>query len=211
MREYHKIQSVFKRDPDNNYRTFLTGEWTTPEFEYLQDAKWRVTEKIDGTNMRIIVTQTNAFVMGRTERADIHKDLLAHCQEVGDVAVAAGMAGLTLYGEGYGAGIQKGGGDYRPDKGFILFDVAVSETGQFLQWADVKDIAWRLDIPIVHEYEPKTLFQAVYRMAWGHTWLSMVGDRVEAEGIVLRPMVELLDGRGNRVITKLKHKDFASA
>ena len=33
-------------------------------------------------------------------------------------------------------------------------------------------------------------------------------DGPAAEGIVARPSVELLDRRGKRIITKLKHKDF---
>ena len=32
---------------------------------------------------------------------------------------------------------------------------------------------------------------------------------VWAEGLVMRPAIELLDKRGRRIITKIKHKDFA--
>lgn len=32
--------------------------------------------------------------------------------------------------------------------------------------------------------------------------------KFEAEGIVARPLVELRDRAGHRIITKLKHKDF---
>ncbi len=37
MKKYHKIQSVFKRDAKNNHKTFLLGEYSRPEFEYLKD------------------------------------------------------------------------------------------------------------------------------------------------------------------------------
>ena len=45
---------------------------------------------------------------------------------------------ITLYGEAYGARIQRGGGDYRRDGGvsFRLFDVLVAEK-HWLTWANV--------------------------------------------------------------------------
>lgn len=54
MKEYHKIKTVFSRDPDTNFRTLLIGEWAIPEFEYLALNKWVFTEKVDGTNIRIM-------------------------------------------------------------------------------------------------------------------------------------------------------------
>jgi len=50
MNKYHKISTVFKRDPENNFKTLLFGEFATPELEYLQDNMWVFTEKVDGTN-----------------------------------------------------------------------------------------------------------------------------------------------------------------
>ena len=54
MKEYHKIHTVFKRDPANKYRTLLMGEYSHPEFAYLRYNDWVFTEKVDGTNIRII-------------------------------------------------------------------------------------------------------------------------------------------------------------
>jgi len=51
MSEYPKIQSIFKRDELTH--KFLS-EFSLPEFEYLQLNIWEFTEKIDGTNIRII-------------------------------------------------------------------------------------------------------------------------------------------------------------
>ena len=34
MTEYHKIQSIFKRDMTSKRKTLIEGEWTLPEFEY---------------------------------------------------------------------------------------------------------------------------------------------------------------------------------
>ena len=53
MKEYHKIQTVFKRDPSTNHKTLLMDDYSLPEFEYLKNNHWIFTEKIDGTNIRV--------------------------------------------------------------------------------------------------------------------------------------------------------------
>ena len=204
---YHKIQSVFKRDPDNNYRTFLYGEWADEVFGYLADNLWYATEKIDGTNCRIHVYEDDIYVGGRTEQAELHNDLFVHLEDVGIRALEQeGFDGLTLFGEGYGAGIQKGGA-YRDDKGFILFDVMVTETGIFLHQEDVQDIADRISIPMVFPTWQGILTNAVHIFQDGDVIESFAREG-QAEGWVLRPKVELCNRRGGRVITKLKVKDF---
>jgi hypothetical protein len=46
----------------------------------------------------------------------------------------------VLYGEGYGAGIQKGGGQYRKVQAFCLFNVLVADKW-WLDWSNVGDVA----------------------------------------------------------------------
>lgn len=53
MSEYHKIQSVYKREPTGT-RHLIEGEWTLPEFEYLANNPWTFTEKVDGGSSTII-------------------------------------------------------------------------------------------------------------------------------------------------------------
>ena len=110
---------------------------------------------------------------------------------------------MCLYGEGFGAKIQKGGGNYRKDQGFVLFDVVID--GIFLKREDVEDIANKLDIESVPIVGYGTLEDAVKTAKEG--FCSNWGP-FKAEGIVARPSVELLDRRGYRVITKIKCKDF---
>lgn len=52
MKEYHKIQTCFKRDEKT--KRIIEGDWTLPEFEYLKDCQWVFTEKVDGTNIRVM-------------------------------------------------------------------------------------------------------------------------------------------------------------
>ena len=201
MKEYHKIQSVFKRNPDNNYRTFLS-EYAEDSFAYLADLMWVGTEKIDGTNMRLHVDEGIVQIGGRTDKAQIPADLYAVMQVMGEM-LGEDYWGLTFYGEGYGAGIQKGGGDYRDDQGFILFDILAGDI--WLRREDVAAIAEDFDWLVAPMMFVGTLPEAVIAVRDG--LISMAGFR-DAEGLVLRPTCELRDRRGQRVITKLKTKDF---
>lgn len=51
MEKYQKIQTIYKRDEN---KKVILGNFSRPEFEYLQNVNWRYTEKVDGTNIRII-------------------------------------------------------------------------------------------------------------------------------------------------------------
>ena len=211
MSEYHKIQTIFKRDMASKRKTLMEGDWTLPEFEYLAGNAWTFTEKVDGTNIRVIFKDGAVAFGGRTEDADIPLPLLGRLNErflplarkLGEV-FTDGAA--VLYGEGYGAKIQKGGGHYRADQDFVLFDVRVGPW--WLQRADVEDVAQKLGLDVVPVIGEGTLHDAVAMAKAGirSTW----GD-FQAEGIVARPKVELNTRGGQRLIAKIKCRDFAAA
>jgi hypothetical protein len=113
---------------------------------------------------------------------------------------------MILYGEGYGAGLQKGGNGYIPgDVSFILFDVKIGDV--WLRRTDVGDIAWRLNVPIVPMIGSGTLAEAVVTVRDGFRSWVYGADR-DAEGLVMRPAVELVSRIGKRIIAKVKTKDF---
>ncbi len=135
MDAYHKIQTIFKRDPATNHKTLLIGEYSLPEFEYLQNNIWEFTEKVDGTNIRIGVNDGKLVIKGRTDSVQIPTFLLGTLMDMFDPKLIVdtldfGKSGsdICLYGEGYGAKIQKGGGNYKSDgTNFVLFDVRVGD------------------------------------------------------------------------------------
>lgn len=207
MKTYHKIQTVFKRDPENRCKTLLMGEYSLPEFEYLAGNEWVGTEKVDGTNIRIMFDGERITFGGKTDRAQIPALLVTRLNEVFlpqlDLFKEKFPDGVCLYGEGYGAKIQKGGGNYRPDQDFVLFDVKIGDW--WLQRVNVMNIAFNLNIecvPIIREgtlIEMVQITQAGFASAWGD---------FQAEGIVARPATELKTRGGKRVITKIKRRDF---
>src|SRR6478609_2897532 len=143
MREYPKINAPFKRDGKGK---LIHNDWCMPELEFLAENEWEFTEKVDGTNIRVQLTNlegenVSAAYAGRTDRAQIPGPLLTHLEAVfptyfqwrRDLHAPSGVQRndeltewmneadldvVTLYGEGYGPGIQ-GGGKYREDQSFV--------------------------------------------------------------------------------------------
>lgn len=207
MKEYHKIQSVYKRNPETKRRTFLEGEFSLPEFAYLKDCPWRATEKVDGTNIRVIFDGNTITFGGKVDDAQLSARLVTRLNErflpQRDRFAEIFPKGACLYGEGYGAKIQKGGGNYQPDQDFVLFDVRVGEW--WLQREDVGDVAEKFGLDVVPELGTKTLLQWVDFVAQG---FDSHWGAFPAEGVVLRPEVELRTRGGDRIITKIKQRDF---
>ena len=276
--EFPKIDTLFDRGGDF---TVDTDRVRRPEF--LVPREWLVTEKIDGTNVRVSLEQCreplrfcgheggqpwSVHFYGRTENSQMPTFLLDHlqrtftlekmqnlwrgkpsCDKCGGLGqfdsgepktLTRSYAGhrdyqcdcvetypIALYGEGYGARIQKGGGDYRRDGGvsFRLIDVLVG--GTWLRRADVEDAAKQLGI------EPVPLMRIVERASPAmavsscHAVTADIVDDVrdgldsivaaqegtvgtKAEGVVAFTDPPLFNSRGQRLMWKLKTRDFAA-
>ena len=105
--------------------------------------------------------------------------------------------------EGYGAGIQKGG-CYRSDKSFILFDVLCGGKW-WLEHGQLSDVAEKLGCDRV-PYIGRMNFEEIVNLV-RDGFSSKIGTGM-AEGIVARPIQTLFDRRGERIIIKLKQRDF---
>jgi hypothetical protein len=221
--EYHKINSIQKRHTSGTNKGKFTGEWADPVFEYLQDLPWICREKIDGTNIRIEYTRPDPETVarridGRTDNAQIPAPLYKKLEEYfpADCSNLEGVIDLpnredcsiTLYGEGFGAGIQKGGG-YGPVD-FILFDVKVGDT--WLHEESITGIAKGLGIQRVGIYTGiTTLRQAIDTVRQGRLTSHFWPGIETPEGIVATPAVPLRNCRGSRIIAKVKAVDFAQS
>jgi ATP-dependent RNA circularization protein (DNA/RNA ligase family) len=211
MKKYHKIQTVYFRDPENSYKTLLEGTWAKPEFELLKDINWVCTEKIDGTNIRIMWNGENVRFGGKTDNAQIPTILIGVLQDTFTNEIMSeafpDADNVCLYGEGFGKKIQKGG-NYMPDRAdFILFDVKIGNW--WLTRLANEDIAEKLNIEVVPIIGIWKLEKAIEYVKQG--FISTIADNKQyvAEGLIMKPTTELFNRKGERVIAKIKHKDFA--
>lgn len=213
--EYQKIQTVFLRDEKN---IIIPTMYTQKEIEYLQNNIFECTEKIDGTNIRIEVHGKDIQFKGRTDKADIPPHLLKYLQETFtpekvfralniDPEVGTNENSyVTIYGEGYGVKIQAGGNYIKDGVGFILFDVKVDSW--WLKRENCEEIAEKLEVPIVPVIGYMTLLEAIEYVKKGFKSTIAQNKEYDAEGLVLRTPCGLLGRNGQRLIFKIKTKDF---
>ena len=208
MRTYEKIETVFCRDTDGT-KLLILNDFRNPTIEYLKDNVWAFTEKIDGTNIRVHWDGHKVEFGGRTDKAHIPAHLLDKLNELFRTTEAEelfeqtwGDKDVILFGEGYGPKIQNGGA-YRDDVSFILFDVLVGDNYQEREWVEKTAQMFGIDVvPIVLVGSIEDGVNYVMSHPKSTMGTSMM------EGVVGRPMVELRDRRGERVIVKIKWDDF---
>ena len=212
MIEYVKIETPYVRAEDGS-KKLIEGSFRNETVAYLKDAIWEFTEKIDGTNISIVWDGHKVKFHGRTERAQIPSRLVNHLNEKfgGEVNEEMfeqifGDTPMILFGEGYGAGIQKGGA-YRDDISFILFDVYQPTNEIWLKRDAVEDIAKKMNIEVVPIVCRDTIEGAV-RLVKCNPQSIVAKNGAKMEGVVGRPLVELKDRLGRRVIIKVKVNDY---
>jgi len=209
--EYPKIETLYERDPKTHK---ITPSFTprNPVFGWLNAWEW--TEKIDGTNIRLCWdgVAKKLTLGGRTDNAQLPAKLVAYLD---GKALAEKFeatfpgTNAVVYGEGYGAGIQKGG-IYRKDQALIVFDVMVrGEDGRqwWLSYANAHGVARGLGFDFVPHLGMMTLEEARTMVERGFDSL-IPGATGKAEGLIGRPPETLYDKKGNRLIVKLKTRDF---
>jgi hypothetical protein len=168
---------------------------------------------------------------GKTDNANIHPNLLKHLTENYPKEKVLESLGLkefipveewadhkwqtyddipmlyTIYGEGYGAKIQKAGGNYLSQgNGFIVFDVKVDDL--YLLASARDEIAEKLGAPVVPFIGMMTLDEAIQFVREGFKSRIAENKDFMAEGLVIRNELGLKTRRGERIITKIKTCDF---
>ncbi len=207
--EYHKIWGPYARHisgPDRG--KFIAGDWARPEFEVLQNQDWTWTEKINGTNCRITWDGHKVRFGGRTDEAALRIKALEWLgaqfpEELLEQQFHAGPA--VLYGElcGSDTGVN-GSGNYGRECRFILFDVNVC--GWWLQPDTISTVATQMGLEATLIRLVGSIEEAISFVAGGGPWSSF--GTFEGEGLVGKPPLGLIGRDGDRLMVKLKGKDF---
>jgi len=178
----------------------------------LQFKRVYVTEKIHGTSAHIAWKpegeQVVFFSGGETHSkfvALFDEDKLRSLfkEHFPDVEV-------TIFGEAYGGKQQGMKATYGDTMKFIAFDVKVGET--WLNVPNANDVAKKMELEFVDWEECDTEVETLnhYRdMPSRQAKRNGIEEDKIAEGIVIRPIDEYRDNRGNRVMAKHKRHDFS--
>jgi len=191
--------------PENTkFGDFKKDEFASEEFEYLFNNIWEWSEKLDGTNIRIYIKDDAITIAGRTDNSSIPQHLYTWINswyQTNKTELHKQFPkGVIFYGEGVGKKIQSGG--LFGEQHFKLFDVLI---GDF--WLN-KDIVtslgkqFNLDTPITWL---GTMQEAINKVKTKPK--SSFGD-FDIEGYVGTPTYRLFNAKKERIITKIKVKDF---
>jgi ATP-dependent RNA circularization protein (DNA/RNA ligase family) len=209
MNKYPKIETLFNR---NDKFKVIEGDFRLPEYAIIN--RWLITEKIEGTNIRLWFTKGEYKFAGRTDKAEftvvqnafLHDLCLGILPAVESLLEAYGLTSMTVFGELYGPKIQAGG-NYSRSLEFRIFDIQVNDS----KWLDqtqlnVNATVMGLDTaPILGVLSTQ---EAIEFAKTGFKSTFALNPEYDAEGIVAKPLVPLYDNKGQRVMWKLKARDF---
>lgn len=203
---YPKFYAPYKRKKDSKYL-----DLTQPREEllpYMNDkTRWWVSEKLDGTNTRIIWDGYKVDVKGRTSSSQLQgyqnellRELIQNDNYKFDETF--GTQEVTIYGEAFGGKIQKNPHGVEPQ--FMVFDINID--GIWLDYQSVEKISKNLGL----KYNDHVLFDSWDKVI--DIFKDMKKGRDESdeyfEGLVAVPAHMPLTRLGERVITKIKVADF---
>ena len=212
--KYSKFSSPFVKDDK-----FIN---TMEESQYLPEGKWIKTEKIDGTNIRIILTKPDEkgnrkrFIGSRklilNPEDKVAKQFMDCLKDINLNKIAEYFkevnSTVIIYGEGYGAGVQSGG-IYSPIKNFRVFDIRIGSAYQDFEYTQKVCIDNQLNIvPIIGECRIISYGECIDSLKRFDNTLVNEGVGGKPEGIVYKHDPVLLNKYGERLIFKIKFKDF---
>lgn len=226
--EYTKIDTVLQRDLDGTKR-LIPWSFRDPAVRYLRSLPWEVTEKVDGTNVSIYFDGYRVEIHGRTKAAELPKELMEVLEakflndeteelfeqlfpvkhfhdDAGEQVASDVVTEVSIFGEGIGPKIQKVGKLYGDEYRFLVFDIKVG--GVFLEHSSefYGKIVQAFGLETVPDLPDMTIEEAEEYVKMKPQ--SLVNPKAPMEGLVLRPKVRLYNAKGERIIVKVKCRDY---
>jgi hypothetical protein len=184
--------------------------------EILMFRECYATEKIHGTSAHVSYVHSEKKVtifsggakhehfINLFDQEKLLTSFSANCEE-------HSVEKITVYGEAYGGKLQGMKDTYGPELKFIAFEVLI-EDKYWMEVPRAEAIANKLGFEFVAWEKIETSEEAINA--------AMMADSVQAvrngmgsgkmrEGVVLRPLIELVHQDGGRVICKHKRPEFA--
>lgn len=212
--KYPKLFSPFIKD--DKFRNTEELIYTLPKGD------WVVTEKIDGTNIRIIITKPNdngerevligtrklilntedkssQQFMGCLEEVNLYK-LKEYFKDIDSTVV--------IYGEGYGEGVQTGA-IYSSKKNYRVFDIRIGNAYQDWKYVEKVCLDNQLNIVPVLAIVDQIDYNSCQKILnENQETLIKGGLGGKCEGYIFKIEPVLLNKYGERLIFKAKFRDF---
>lgn len=119
------------------------------------------------------------------------------------------MNDVTIFGEAYGGSQQGMSETYGKELKFVAFDVKIGEA--WLSVPDAEDVTKHFGLEFVAYAKVNANIETLdtYKTSSSvQATRNGIDDFKEREGIVLRPLMECRDNRGNRIMSKHKNDTF---
>lgn len=200
-KEFKKRKLTIPRNRNNKYRELLLYQ--------LGNTPWQYKRKLDGENLRVYWDGEQALWNGKSNKFQCGSELTdfmnnTFLEEIFEEKFGRDKA-VYLFGEHMGPKSQ--GNELGLKKSeFVLYDVQIN--GTWLQGENVKEVAKYFGVKTCYDFMPDeelcnfcgSLYDLINRVA--------DGDFKNWEGIVATPCVECRYQNGDRVIVKIKNKDY---
>lgn len=209
--KYPKTLNYWKRDSKGKLLSDVAKE------EFKQIKTWRITEKIDGTNVRILLIDGKVIIGSRRyieldAKFNMHQGLL---DKVKSIFTEEAMnkkfpnINVVIFGEGFGAKIQSGG-RYRSEQDFILFDVVVyGKRDYWLNRNNQEDIATHFGVEIVPEWNEQCTIEEIIDLVKNKVYSTVSDDpKLIIEGVIARTDPLMFFQDGTPIKFKMKVKDL---
>jgi len=212
---YPKISTLWKRGDNFGVQP---GVWGLPEFECIN--LWDYYEKIDGMNVSFDFFRGVPWpevtpgleIRGRGLDTNWKMDQMNYLRSIsasiGDYVRKSmdehQLKSYEIFGELYGPGIQKGG-VYGDRILFRMFDIRVDEE-VWLDMSALEEASMGLMIQTAPLIGRTTAIEISDQVSYGIP--SRIAESHIMEGVVARPTARLYNMKGERVMFKLKTKDF---
>lgn len=165
-------------------------------------------EKVHGTSSHIQFKDNKlSFYSGGAKYADFIQlfdsvELLKKLQIIG--------CDVVIYGEAYGGKMQRWSHTYGNTLKFVAFDVKINNL--WLCVPDAEQFIKNIGLSFVPYVKISTSIEELNKQRDKDSELAKccgISDSRKSEGIVIRPLVELIKNNGERVICKHKRDDFS--
>lgn len=162
-------------------------------------------EKIHGTSAHIYFRKDNIiiFFSGGSKHSNFIK--LFDEKKLLKIYKDNFQGDVKIFGEAYGGKCQGMSDTYGKDLKFIVFDVKIDDN-----WLDVKnaeDVAKKFGLEFISYNKIKTTIKAIDKEKDSPSIQAKrngIMDIKKREGIVLRPLIEVIKNNGERIISKHK-------